>query len=96
MCVRIGRCEMFKCDCCGQCCRNISLSSLYSKFDRGDGICKFFDEQTSLCSIYENRPIQCNVEAMYEAYFFSKMTKEEYYELNYKACQELKRRNNFI
>lgn len=82
---------MFKCDCCGQCCRHISLSDIYSSLDRGDGICKFFDEDKSLCSIYENRPIECNVDAMFELYFSQKMTKEEYYELNYKACRKLKK-----
>lgn len=82
---------MFKCDCCGQCCRHISLSDIYSPLDRGDGICKFFDEDKSLCSIYENRPVECNVDAMFELYFSQKMTKEEYYELNYKACRKLKK-----
>ena len=82
---------MFKCDCCGVCCRHVSLSQIYSELDRGDGVCKFFDEDTSLCSIYENRPIKCNVDAIFELYFSQKKTKEEYYELNYKACRELKK-----
>lgn len=81
---------MFKCDCCGCCCRNIRLSSLYDTFNRGDGICKFFDERTSLCSIYANRPLLCNVDAAYEKYFSKTMSREEYYEMNYKSCQALK------
>lgn len=82
---------MFQCDCCGQCCRNIASSSIYSSLDRGDGICKYFDDKTSLCSIYENRPIKCNVDAMYDIYFVNIMTKKEYYDLNYKFCEKLKK-----
>jgi hypothetical protein len=81
---------MFKCDCCGACCRHISLSEIYSDLDRGDGVCRFLDEETSLCTIYENRPIKCNVDAMFETYFSREMTREEYEELNYTACRELK------
>ena len=81
---------MFRCDCCGECCRHVSLSDIYSDLDRGDGVSKFFDEDTSLCTIYEKRPTKCNVDAMFEAYFSQQMTREEYEELNYRACRELK------
>lgn len=81
---------MFNCDCCGECCRHISLSKIYSDLDRGDGVCKFLDEKTSLCTIYKNRPTKCNIDAMYELYFSKKLSKEEYYDLNYKSCQILK------
>ena len=74
---------MFRCDCCGECCRHLSLSEIYSDLDRGDGVCKFFDEDISLCTIYENRPIKCNVDAMFETYFSQRMTREEYEEINY-------------
>lgn len=47
---------MFHCDCCGLCCMNLDKSDLYSDLNRGDGICKYFDEQTHLCSIYDERP----------------------------------------
>lgn len=86
----IGKLNMFKCACCGCCCRNILLSSIYFKLDCGDGICKYFDEQTSLCSIYEERPIECNIDAMYVKFFKDKMTKGKYYELNYSGCKALK------
>jgi hypothetical protein len=54
-------------------------------------VCKFLNEDTSLCTIYENRPIKCNVDALFDAYFSQRMTREVYEELNYKACQELKK-----
>lgn len=70
----------------------LSLSDLYSDLDRGDGICRYFDLDTKLCSIYEQRPAKCNIDQMYHLFFESKMSKEQFYELNYLACVELKRR----
>lgn len=60
------------------------------RLDRGDGICKFFDDGKSLCSVYENRPIECNVDAMYDRFFAEKMIREEYYEMNYAGCRALR------
>ncbi len=84
---------MFQCDCCGCCCMQLSLSELYSDLDRGDGVCKYFNLDTKLCSIYEKRPIKCNIDQTYHLFFESTMSKEQFYELNYVACAELKRRS---
>ena len=42
---------MFECDKCGACCRSLKRSELYSKLDRGDGVCKYLND--NLCSIYD-------------------------------------------
>ena len=81
---------MYKCEKCGNCCSNLSASKLYFDLDRGDGKCKFFDEKTRLCLMYENRPLKCNIDKTYELLFKNKMTLEEYYRLNYEACKKLK------
>ena len=81
---------MFKCDCCGLCCMNLKMSKLYSDLDRGDGICRFFNMKTRLCTIYERRPDKCNIDKMYEMYYSKKISKEKYYQLNYAACRKLK------
>jgi Fe-S-cluster containining protein len=83
---------MFKCDKCGECCRNIGNSKELKKFDRGDGVCKYLDEKTNLCKIYNNRPEICRVDLMYEKYYKKFYSKEEFYELNYKACEILKQK----
>lgn len=85
---------MFKCDKCGLCCMNLQKSEIYSYLDRGDGICRYFCEDTRLCKIYENRPEICNVDKMYIAYFSNDLTLDEYYEMNYNACKILK--ENFV
>lgn len=82
---------MFICDCCGLCCMNVGKSSLYSDLDRGDGICRYFDHKSKLCSIYEERPGKCNIDKTYELQYKNVMTKKQYYELNYQACEILKK-----
>lgn len=83
--------EKFKCDHCGLCCKNLHRSTIYASLDRGDGTCRYFDVTESICSIYENRPIVCNIDAMYARYFADQMSKDKYYELNYSGCDELKK-----
>ena len=85
---------MFGCDCCGMCCMNLSASPLYSDLDGGDGIWIYFDCDTHLCTIYSERPNKCNVDLSYSLYFKEKMTKEEYYNLNYEMCKRFKRRSH--
>lgn len=81
---------MFQCDMCGECCRNLDKSPLYAELDRGDGTCRYLEG--NLCSIYENRPVLCQVDACYDMYFRSSMTKEEFYSLNAQVCDKLKNR----
>lgn len=80
---------MFKCDSCGECCRHLNESELYAELDRGDGVCKFLNG--NLCTIYEKRPVLCNVDRSYELYFSNMYDKETYYQMNYEACEKLKK-----
>lgn len=82
---------MFICNKCGLCCMKVNNSSIYAELDRGDGICKYLDEKTKLCKIYNNRPILCNIDKMYEQFFYKKLSKEDYYKLNYEACKKIKK-----
>ena len=79
----------FRCDKCGLCCQNLKNNPLYSDLDDGTGVCIYYDRATHLCTIYDHRPIKCNVEKAYAEYGFE-MPYEEYVELNYEACRKLK------
>lgn len=79
---------MFKCDCCGECCRHLNYSELAKELDGGDGVCKYLDG--NLCSIYSSRPLLCRVDESYDVYFSSHISREEFYELNKKICISLK------
>ncbi|MCM1480419.1 MAG: hypothetical protein NC085_12005 [Muribaculaceae bacterium] len=54
----------------------------------GNGICKYL--RGNKCGIYNERPLLCRVDESYEAYFKDVITIEEYYRLNYEACNILK------
>ena len=82
---------IFQCDKCGACCRSIAGIEILQELDRGDGVCKFL--QNNLCTIYVNRPLVCRVDECYTAFFQEKMSKEEFYQLNYQACEDLKKHN---
>lgn len=79
---------MFPCTKCGVCCKSLKSNSLYKAMDRGDGVCKYYDELENGCSIYVNRPLICRIDDMYEKAFSEKMTKEKYYAANALACYE--------
>lgn len=80
---------MFICDMCGECCRNLNLSEIYSDLNDGTGKCKYLCGNK--CSIYHNRPLKCRIDESYDAYFSDKMSREEYYKLNYDVCDILKK-----
>ena len=82
--------ENFYCDCCGLCCQNVGKSFLQIDFDRGDGVCKNFDDKTKLCKIYKNRPLICNVDAYYEKFLSQKISRADFYKMNYNVCKKLK------
>lgn len=82
---------MFLCDKCGLCCMQVGKSELYQELDRGDGICRYFDDNTHLCTIYDERPLLCNIDMTYKQFFEKKMSLEEYYQVNYEYCKKIKR-----
>lgn len=79
---------MFVCNQCGECCRHLDQSELYTELDRGDGVCRYL--KGNVCSIYRNRPLLCRVDECYEAFFKSRYNYEEYKKLNYEVCNLLK------
>lgn len=59
------------------------------ELDRGDGVCKHLTADNR-CDMYTSRPVFCNVDAYYEKFLTDKMSRDDYYKLNYEACQRLK------
>jgi len=73
------------------CCRNIGHIPELKEFNRGDGVCKYLDEYSNLCKIYYKRPDICKVDLMYQKKYYKFYTKEQFFELNYKNCEFLKK-----
>jgi Fe-S-cluster containining protein len=80
---------MFPCSGCGLCCQNIGHIEELKEFNRGDGVCKYYDFASKLCLIYETRPDICQIDTMYQKEYFQKFTKEEFYKLNAEVCNKL-------
>lgn len=80
----------FPCDQCGACCRNVNLSKETIYLDRGDGICRDYDEITKLCTTYENRPSICRVNYQYELKYYKEYSWDEFVNINLFVCNELK------
>lgn len=82
----------FVCDSCGLCCSRVDISPYLAPLEseRKDGYCRYFDVATKLCTIYEQRPIICNIKEGYLALFKDVMSWEQFYLENAKACAQLK------
>ena len=86
----------FPCSMCGLCCQNIGHIESFKEYDRGDGICKYFDFDNNGCKIYENRPDICNIDRMYSKYFYKEYkTLSDFYIANANSCNFLQEKVNF-
>lgn len=81
---------IFPCDNCGKCCQKVNLSEETKWLDRGDGVCKNFDDDSNLCLIYDKRPDICNVNLQYKMNYSQNYTWHEFVNLNVQVCNELK------
>lgn len=82
---------MFNCERCGACCRTVGKTELGKHLALPNGICKYLNQKTNLCTIYKDRPIYCNVDKYYEKYLFDKISKQEFYDMNKKECDKLQK-----
>ena len=80
--------KKFICKKCGACCQNLHLTKIYAELDDGTGTCIYFDKNSKLCRIYEERPLLCRVDDAYEC-FKDILSYEDYLELNYQSCELL-------
>lgn len=85
---------MFPCKQCGECCRHIGTAFFAKDMMLPNGTCKFLDEATNLCKQYETRPIFCNVDAYYEKYLQTVMSREAFYQKNIEACEKIRGERN--
>ena len=78
----------YPCRQCGSCCKHVDLLEEMKSFDRGDGICKYLNEN-NLCSIYKERPNLCNGQYVYE-HFYSDISVAEYHKIITDLCEKIR------
>lgn len=81
------KCEGCKAYCCRQ------MGKIVPEMDRGDGVCIYLNSDNR-CEIYEDRPIICNTDKIYEKFLKNRITREEFDRLNEEACKYLQQENN--
>ncbi|MGL5673607.1 MAG: YkgJ family cysteine cluster protein [Plesiomonas shigelloides] len=81
----------FPCTACGQCCRRVNKNTLTVFLDRGDGVCRHFNEQNHLCSIYSERPLVCRVEDYYRVHLAELISWDNFVKINVDICRELQK-----
>lgn len=89
----------FPCSGCGLCCTKIDIiGKLYGKdvfpysWDETGRCEKLTDDNK--CSIYNDRPLICNVDDMFDAVYHKQMTREEFYRANADLCNKWMDENN--
>lgn len=80
--------QKFPCTACGKCCRKVGNSPQTQFLDRGDSVCRYFNEETNLCNIYDDRPIVCRVQDYYQQYLSDKIKWIDFVEINQAICQK--------
>ncbi|CAA6819796.1 MAG: Unknown protein [uncultured Thiotrichaceae bacterium] len=83
----------YACTQCGLCCRNISNIEQLKDFNRGDGTCTYYRPHIG-CTIYEKRPLACQIDAGYQVFASASMSLADYYKKNAMVCNELQETAN--
>ncbi|WP_080932052.1 YkgJ family cysteine cluster protein [Pseudomonas fluorescens] len=76
----------FNCTACGACCRHVDLSEQTRALDRGDGVCRDYNETTKLCRNYAQRPAICRVDVQFDLHYRKQMSWPQFCEVNERAC----------
>jgi Fe-S-cluster containining protein len=79
----------FPCIQCGLCCRTLPGASFAAEYNLGDGVCKYLEG--NLCTIYEKRPLVCNIADMYHAQYSDSMSEAEFVATNLRSCLDIAR-----
>lgn len=81
--------QTFPCSGCGKCCSRVRQSAETAWLDRGDGVCRNFDEAGKQCLIYADRPLVCRVEEYYLQHLSAQFTWDEFVKINLDICATL-------
>lgn len=86
--------DQFICDKCGLCCKylikSVDKDLVKSLLSEDEQSCKYYNDIKKTCNIYEDRPLICKVDDLYDKVLSEFMTKEDYYTNQYQCCKLLK------
>lgn len=73
----------FPCTSCGACCRQLPD---FVTLNRGDGTCRYYDEATRLCTVYDRRPEVCRIDRYYETRLLDQLDAKVFYTIQALNC----------
>lgn len=82
----------FPCFSCGKCCQRVGLSEQTKYLDRGDLTCQYFEDNTKLCTVYETRPLICQVENYYNQNLSHIYSWDQFIAINLKICESFNKK----
>ena len=89
---------IYNCEACGaQCCRNWNPAKYDKTIVNEQGICKYLNVNTNLCTIYETRPDFCRIYKWYEQQYSMTISLEQFLseqKLGCKVLQKIAKRRN--
>ncbi|MDO4434208.1 MAG: YkgJ family cysteine cluster protein [Alysiella sp.] len=87
--------KTFPCTACGLCCQKVHLSEQTAWLNRGDGVCRHYNEITRLCTIYDTRPLVCRVVDYYDVHLSNSVVWQDFVQINLAICQQLQAEKTF-
>lgn len=76
----------FPCTSCGACCRHLPSHSV---LNTGNGTCRHLDAVTQRCAVYAERPLICQIDALYQQRLSTQLTPRVYYLVQAAGCVAL-------
>lgn len=73
----------FPCTSCGACCRKLPG---FATLNRGDGTCRYYDDATRLCTVYDQRPEVCRIDRYYETRLRDQLDAKVFYTIQALNC----------
>ena len=61
-------------------------NNLFDDLDDGNGVCRYFDKEKYLCTIYDIRPWKCRVDEAYERLYKGILSYDEYITKTKQCC----------
>lgn len=80
----------FECIACGACCRRAGLIPGFPEPTDETGRCVHLMPDNR-CSIYERRPLICNVDQVWDEHLAGTITRERWHRLIHAGCNEMMR-----
>lgn len=84
--------ECFDCKKCAACCRQVGATPWGKQLALPNGICRYLNTKTNLCTIYDRRPLFCNIDVYYETFLKDTMDRDYFYAMNKQECLKLQKK----